>query len=316
VSAGDARAAGTRLRSTAGTVPGTGTVRPAATGERAARRGGRWPVRTVVVRALVGVLLLLYAAISLYPFLWMVSAAFKNQYEVVAGGHLIPHHPTLHTLAQTWNELHFFDYFLNSLKVTGLTVLLVLLVYAAAGYAFAALEFPLRLALYRLFLALLFVPGVTMLLPIVLLEHKLGLLGNHWGLILPFVNGSAPLSVFMLTNAFEAVPRDLREAALVDGAGEPRIFATIYLPLSRPVLVTIAILTAIPTWNEYLLTRVSLNDPHAFTLPIALQNLQSSAVLHYNVLMAGALIVVVPVIVLFVLAQRYFVNGLLGAVKG
>ena len=299
----------------AGLALGAGTVPQAATDTRTARRTGRWPVRTVVVRAVVGVLLLLYAAISLYPFLWMVSAAFKDQYEVVVDGHLVPHHPTLHTLAQTWNELHFFDYFLNSLKVTGLTVLLVLLVYAAAGYAFAVLEFPFRRTLYRLFLALLFVPGVTMLLPVVLLETKLGLLGNHWGLILPFVNGSAPLSVLMLTNGFESVPRDLREAALVDGAGELRIFATIYVPLSRPVLVTIAIITAIPTWNEYLLTRVSLNDPNSFTLPIALQNLQSSAVLHYNVLMAGALIVVVPVIVLFVLAQRYFVNGLMGAVK-
>jgi multiple sugar transport system permease protein len=159
------------------------------------------------------------------------------------------------------------------------------------------------------------VPSVTVLLPIVLLENKLGLLGGHWGLILPFVNGSAPLSILLLTSAFRSIPLELREAALVDGASELRIFATVYLPLSRPVLVTIALLTAIPTWNEYLLTRVSLNDPGTFTLPIALQNLQSGAVLHYNTLMAGALIVVIPVIILFVAAQRYFVNGLVGAVK-
>ena len=266
-------------------------------------------------RALVAVPLVLYAIASLYPFLWMVSAAFKDNREVVRGGHLIPEHPTLDTLANTWNELHFFDYFLNSLKVTALTVVLVLAVYSAAGYAFAVLRFPGRRWLYRLFLALLFVPGVTVLLPIVLLESRLGLLGGHWGLVLPFVNGSAPLSILMLTNAFEAVPHELREAARVDGASEPRIFATVYLPLARPVLITIAVLTAIPTWNEYLLTRVSLNDPETYTLPIALQNLQSGAVLQYNVLMAGALIVVIPVIVLFVAAQRYIVNGLMGAVK-
>jgi multiple sugar transport system permease protein len=271
--------------------------------------------RSIAVRAVVGLLLVLYAAVSLYPFLWMVSAAFKDQYEVIRGGHLIPHHPTLQTLVQTWNELHFFDYFLNSLKVTGLTVVLVLIIYSMAGYAFAVLPFPGRRALYRLFLALLFVPAVTVLLPLVLLENKLGLLGGHWGLILPFVNGSAPLSILMLTNAFESIPLELREAALMDGGSEARIFTRIYLPLSRPVLVTITLLTAIPTWNEYLLTRVSLNDPNRFTLPIALQNLQSGAVLHYNVLMAGALTVVVPVIVLFLAAQRYFVNGLMGAVK-
>lgn len=298
----------------------TDTLRPAATG---APDTGR-PVRgsrvhlslsTVLARGTVGVLLLLYAAISLYPFLWMVSAAFKDEIEVVSGGHLIPHRPTLRTLTETWNELHFFDYFLNSLKVTGLTVLLVLVIYSAAGYAFSVLHFPGRKALYRLFLALLFVPGVTVLLPVVLLENKLGLLGGHWGLILPFVNGTAPLSILLMTNAFSSIPGELREAARVDGASELRIFTTIYLPLSRPVLITIAVLTAIPTWNEYLLTRVSLNDPEAYTLPIALQNLQSSAVLHYNVLMAGALIVVVPVIILFIAAQRYFVNGLIGAVK-
>ncbi|MGI5184078.1 carbohydrate ABC transporter permease [Dactylosporangium sp. CA-152071] len=272
-------------------------------------------VRSWTARIIVGALLVLYAAISLYPFLWMVSAAFKDQYEVVAGGHLIPHRPTLRTIVDTWQELHFFDYFLNSIKVTALTVVLVLAIYAAAGYAFAVLRFPGRTALYRMFMALLFVPGVAVLLPIVLLENRLGLLGGHWGLILPFVNGSAPLAVLMLTNAFEAVPAELREAARVDGAGELRIFGTIYLPLARPVLITIAVLTAIPTWNEYLLTRVSLNDPDTYTLPIALQNLQSGAVQHYNVLMAGALIVVIPVILLFAAAQRYVVNGLMGAVK-
>jgi multiple sugar transport system permease protein len=292
------------------------SVRPeAADLPPAETRPARRPLRSRVARAALAVPLALYAVISLYPFAWMVSAAFKDRFEVVSGGHLIPHHPTLATLAQTWSDLHFFDYFLNSLKVTGLTVVLVLAIYAAAGYAFAVLRFPARAALYRMFLALLFVPSVTVLLPIVLLENKLGLLGGHWGLILPFVNGSAPLSILLLTNAFRSIPVELREAALMDGAGEPRIFATIYLPLSRPALVTIALLTAIPTWNEYLLTRVSLNDPGAFTLPIALQNLQSGAVLQYNALMAGALIVVIPVIILFVAAQRYFVNGLMGAVK-
>jgi multiple sugar transport system permease protein len=274
------------------------------------------PLGKLAARGIVGLCLVAYALVSLYPFLWMVSASFKDQIEVVSGGHLIPDRPTLQTLIDTWQQLHFFDFFLNSLKVTALTVILVLVTYSAAGYGFSVLNFPGKKLFYRLFLILLFVPGVTVLLPIVLLENNLGLLGTHWGLVLPFVNGSAPLSILMLTNAFDAVPGDLREAARVDGAGEFRIFATIYLPLARPVLVTIALLTAIPTWNEYLLTRVSLNDPSQFTLPIALQNLQSSAVVHYNTLMAGALIVVIPVIILFLAAQKYFVNGLVGAVKG
>ncbi|MEU6439277.1 carbohydrate ABC transporter permease [Streptomyces sp. NPDC047046] len=298
----------TTLSAPRATAPG------AATGARTTRKGT--PVAKVVVRSVIGLLLAAYAAVSLYPFLWMVSAAFKTNSEVQQGGHLIPHHPTLHTLTDTWNRLDFFDYFLNSVKVTVLTTVLVVVIYSAASYAFATLDFPGKKWLYRLFLVLLFVPGVVTLLPVVLLESKMDILGTHWGLILPGVNGSAPLAILMLTNSFHAVPGELREAARMDGAGELRIFARIYLPLTRPALITIALLTAIPTWNEYQLARISLNDPGKYTLPIALQQLQSSNVVQYNSLMAAALIMVIPVIILFLCAQRYFVNGLVGAVKG
>jgi multiple sugar transport system permease protein len=291
------------------------TPRPATAPWTSAPRHGK-PAGALVARTVVVLVLAAYAAISLYPFLWMVSAAFKTNAEVVSGGHLIPHHPTGRTLADTWNKLDFFHYFTNSVKVTVLTTVLVVVVYAAASYAFAVLRFPGKRLFYRLFLALLFVPGVVTLLPIVLLESKLDILGTHWGLVLPFVNGSAPLAVLMLTNAFTTVPTELREAARIDGAGELRIFARVYLPLARPALVTIALLTAIPTWNEYQLTRISLNDPHTYTLPIALQAMQSENVVQYNSLMAAALIMVVPVIAIFLCAQRYFVNGLMGAVKG
>ncbi|MFE4670466.1 carbohydrate ABC transporter permease [Streptomyces sp. NPDC056716] len=280
------------------------------------RRTDGPPAGRIAARVVVFALLAGYAVVSLYPFLWMVSASFKTQFEVVRGGHLIPENPTFDTLVNTWNQLNFFDYFLNSVLVTTYTVALTLAVYAAAGYAFAVLRFKGRTALFRMFMALLFVPGVTVMLPIVILENELGLLGTHMGLVLPFVNGTAPLSVLLMTGAFTAIPHELRESARVDGASELRIFTSIYLPLSRPALITVALLTAIPTWNEYLLTRVSLNDPSTFTLPLGLQTLASESVPQYNNLMAGALIIVVPVILLFLFLQRYFVSGLVGAVKG
>ncbi|MGW4464126.1 carbohydrate ABC transporter permease [Micromonospora sp. NPDC004704] len=259
--------------------------------------------------------LALYAVVSLYPFAWMVSGALKNRDEILRGGHLVPRQPTWDTLVETWSRLHFFDYLLNSLRVTGLTVLGVLVVYSLASYAFAVLDFPGRRFLFWFFVALLFVPGITVLLPLVILENKLGILGTHLGLVLPFVNGTAPLTVLLLTNAFRSIPRELHDAARVDGAGEGRIFWRVYLPLSRPALITIAVLTAVPTWNEYVLTRVSLNDESRYTLPLALEMLASGNVPRYNEIMAGSLILVVPVIVLFLVAQRYFVNGLTGAVK-
>ncbi|WP_326558868.1 carbohydrate ABC transporter permease [Micromonospora sp. NBC_01796] len=259
--------------------------------------------------------LALYAVVSLYPFAWMVSGALKNRDEILRGGHLVPRQPTWDTLVETWSRLHFFDYLLNSLRVTGLTVVGVLVVYSLASYAFAVLDFPGRRFLFWFFVALLFVPGITVLLPLVILENKLGILGTHLGLVLPFVNGTAPLTVLLLTNAFRSIPRELHDAARVDGAGEGRIFWRVYLPLSRPALITIAVLTAVPTWNEYVLTRVSLNDESRYTLPLALEMLASGNVPRYNEIMAGSLILVVPVIVLFLVAQRYFVNGLTGAVK-
>ncbi|WP_243639094.1 carbohydrate ABC transporter permease [Streptacidiphilus pinicola] len=268
--------------------------------------------RRVVVHLLLG----LYGLVSAYPFLWMVSGALQGTKEMLGGGHLIPRHPTLGTLAQTWTQLHFLRYFGNSLAVTVATTVGALAVYSLAGYSFGALRFPGRRLLYGCFVALLFVPGITMLLPLVILQNRLGLLGTRTGLILPGINATAPLAVMLLTNAFRAVPRELREAARMDGAGEARTFVSVYLPAVRPALVTLALLTAIPTWNEFVLARVSLGDPATYTLPLGLQDLSSSANPQQNTLMAASLIIVIPVVLLFVFLQRSFVNGLTGAVKG
>lgn len=270
------------------------------------------------MKARVGtyVLLGLYAVVSLYPFVWMLSGAFKTNRDVFADPGLIPDSPTLDTFGRTWTELDFPSYFLNSVVVTGATVLGVLVVYSLAAYAFGVLTFPGRKAIYGGFVSLLFVPGITVLLPVVILQQELGILGTHLGIVLPFVNGTAPLSILLLTNAFRSVPTELRESARCDGAGEVRTFLSIYLPVSRPALITIALLTAVPTWNEYVLSRVSLNDPSTYTLPLGLQSLTAMTSPEYNVIMAASLIIVLPVIVLFVFLQRYFVNGLVGAVKG
>jgi ABC-type glycerol-3-phosphate transport system permease component len=270
------------------------------------------------VRARAGayVLLGLYAVVSLYPFVWMVSGAFKDSRDVFADTGIVPDRPTLDTFATTWTELDFPRYFGNSLVVTGATVAGVLVVYSLAAYAFAVLDFPGRRAIYGGFVALLFVPGITVLLPVVLLQKELGILGTHLGIVLPFVNGTAPLSILLLTNAFRAVPASLRESARCDGASETRTFLSIYVPVCKPALITIALLTAVPTWNEYVLSRVSLNDPSTYTLPLGLQSLTAMTSPEYNVIMAASLIIVAPVILLFVFLQRYFVNGLAGAIKG
>lgn len=280
-------------------------------GTELGRRVRRGSVGTLAYLALA-----VWALLSLYPFVWMLSGAFKDAREVTSNASPIPRDPTLDTLRNTWSGLDFGTYLLNSVKITGISLLLILLVFPLAAYAFAVLRFPLRRVLFGLFVATVFVPSVTVLLPIVLLDDKLGIIGSQWGVILPMVNGAGPLAILIARAHFSSVPAELREAARLDGASEIRIFWQVYLPLARPALVTIAVLNFVGIWNEYVLPSITLNDPGQAPLPVGLQTLLSSTVVNWNEVMAGALLVVLPVIAVFVALQRFFVNGLVGSVKG
>ena len=260
--------------------------------------------------------LLIYALISLYPFIFMISAAFKGDREVFTNQSLIPRHPTLSALTSTWSQLHFGTYAINSCILAGTTVIFILAVFPLAAYAFAALRFPFRATLYGLFIAELFVPGVTALLPVVILDQKFGLLNTPWAIVLPITNGAGPLAISLAWAFFKTIPNELRESAKIDGASEWRIYWTLYFPLARPALVTISLLNFVGVWNEYVLPSVTTSDASRYPLPVGLQNLLASNVVNWNKVMAGSLIIVLPIIVLFVILQRQFVNSLQGAVKG
>src|SRR4051812_44624965 len=150
--------------------------------------------------------LALYALLCIYPFIWMASAAFKTYDEVLKNPSPIPWNPTLLTLTETWDKLHFFNYFFNSMKVSILTVVGILFIYSLAAYAFACLDFTGRNNIFVFYLAMLFVPGITVLLPLIILERKLGLLGTHAGIIWPTINGTGPFAVFLLRNYFMQMP--------------------------------------------------------------------------------------------------------------
>jgi multiple sugar transport system permease protein len=260
--------------------------------------------------------LAVYAVLCIYPFIWMASAAFKTYDEVLKNLSPIPWAPTLTTLTETWSKLHFFNYFFNSLKVSLLTVVGILFIYSLAAYAFAFIEFRGRDTIFVFFLSMLLVPGITVLLPLVILERRLGLLGTHAGLILPTINGSGPFAVFLLRNYFLQTPRELHDAARVDGANEWQIYWRIYLWLAMPALVTVAIINFLASWNTYLLPSIVLSKEELFTLPLGMQNLLLTNVTHWNEVMAGACISVVPVIIIFLVLQKYYVAGLSGALKG
>jgi multiple sugar transport system permease protein len=269
-----------------------------------------------IAKILVIVLLVIYALVSLYPFLTMLSGAVKTNREVLTNPLPIPFAPTLQTLADTFAALDFGSLLLNSLVIAGGSCIVILVIFPLAGYAFAVLEFPLKRVFFGVFIGALFVPGVTVLLPLVILDQSLGLNGTPFAVILPLANGAAPIAIVLLRSYFSTIPAELHEAAVLDGCSEWGIYWRVYFPLSRSALITVTILNFVAAWNEYVLPSLTNDDPTRFPLPVGLQSLLSSSVVQWNQVMAAALIIVIPIIILFVILQRYFINGLAGSVKG
>lgn len=273
-------------------------------------------IRRRILRWLAGVPLVIYAILSAYPFVLMLSGALKDNTEVLSNPWPWPKHVTFSTLRETWDALNFSRYLVNSVVIAGLTCGLILLVFPLAGYAFAVLRFPFRRTLFAIFVAMVFVPGVTVLLPVVLLDAKLNLTGTPFAVVFPLANGAGPVALILLRAYFASIPIEIREAAIIDGASEFRIYWTIYFPLARAALVTVALLNFVASWNEYVLPSVTSTDASQYPLPVGLQNLLSTNVVQWNQVMAGALLLVTPVVVIFALLQRFFVSGVQGSVKG
>jgi len=223
--------------------------------------------------------------------------------------------PTLSTIIDTFSALNVPLLLGNSLVLAVGSCLLILVIFPIAGYAFAVLRFPLRRALFALFVAAMFVPGVTVLLPVVILDQKFGLLGNPLAVILPVVNGAGPLAIILLRAYYSTIPNELHESAVLDGCREFWIFTRIYFPLSRSALITVTVVNFVGAWNEYILPEVTNDDPNRYPLPVGLQTLLSENVVQWNQVMAASLVIVVPIIILFVVLQKFFVNGLQGSVK-
>lgn len=270
----------------------------------------------LIARILVIVLLAIYALVSLYPFLTMLAGAVKTNREVLTNPLPIPFAPTLQTLADTFAALDFGSLLLNSVVIAGGTCLVILVIFPLAGYAFAVLKFPFQRTLFGIFVGALFVPGVTVLLPLVVLDQSLGLTGTPFAVIFPLANGAAPIAIVLLRSYFSTIPGELHEAAVLDGCSEWGIYWRVYFPLSRSALITVTILNFVAAWNEYVLPSLTNDDATRFPLPVGLQSLLSTSVVQWNQVMAAALIIVIPIIILFIILQRYFINGLAGSVKG
>lgn len=236
--------------------------------------------------------------------------------EVMSSYALFPKVWLWDTYADVWNRMNFFRYFLNSLNVAFWTLIGINIIFSMAAFAFAKLKFPGNHVLFYFFLGLMFVPGITILVPLYLTLNYLNLLDTHTGMILAMINGASPIAIFLFRNYFRSIPHELFESAKIEGAGIFRMLYMIYLPLAIPAMATITTLNFLGIWNNLTLPLVMLNSVEKFTLPIAIINLDQSAFRQWNVLMAGSVFSITPVVLAFFFLQKYYIQGLAaGAVK-
>ena len=271
------------------------------------RRGGR------VHRPLRYVLASLGLLVMAAPFLWMALSAFKSRQDLTASPPVwIPSRWTLGNFSALLDQLDMPRYFVNSLVVAVLVTVCNLLFCSMLGYALAKLDFTGRSKVFGVVLAALMVPGNLLILPLYVLMSRLGLIDTYAGLVLPFAVSA--FGVFLMRQFMQTVPDELLEAARIDGAGEWYIFWRVVLPLVRPALATLTIFTFLASWNNFVWPLVATNDPGKYTLPVALATFANdpnrTVVGGNGMLMAGSLLVVLPVLAVFVVLQRHFTQGI------
>lgn len=257
------------------------------------------------------------ALAMLLPLLWLVSTAFKSPTEDIFQfpPQFIPQQFTLQNFVTVWNSNPFGQYLKNSVIVAVLTVTLNLLFCSLAAYPLARLDFPGRDATFAAIVATILIPFQIVMIPLYILTVQLGLRNTYLGLIFPAI--ASAFGIFLLRQAFLGVPKELEEAARVDGCSDLGIWWHIMLPAVRPALVTLAIFVFIGSWSDFLWPLIILDRPEYYTLPLGVAKLAGAFSLDWRLIAAGSVISIAPILALFVIMQRYIVPTDAGSgVKG
>jgi multiple sugar transport system permease protein len=261
-------------------------------------------------KALLYVVLIAYAVITLIPFLWALSSSFKTLEEIVSGTiSFIPKHFTLDNYKQIFIEQKMFPrWFLNSVIIAVTVTILNLLFNSMAGYALARLQFPGKKPLFIIILAVLMIPAQVTMIPNYLILKQLGWLNSYQGMIVPtMINATF---IFMMRQFFINFPKELEEAAALDGLSRLGIFFRIVLPLARPALAAQAIFVFMASWNDFMRPLIILSDPQLFTLPLGLSSFKDQYISYWNYIMAASMVFTLPVLVIYVFFNRYFIKGI------
>jgi len=268
-------------------------------------------MRQVARIVLVHAVLISGAIVSLFPLLWMISVSLMPAGEATARfpPPLLPSTVTFAHYRTLLTRLTLARSLANSVLLATIITLVSLLLNSMAGYAFAKFRFRGRDGIFGVLLAALVIPGQVSMLPLFLMLKAMGCINTYWGVIIP---GMASIfGIFMIRQYIASIPDTLLDAARIDGAGELRIYWSLVLPACTPILVTLAMFTFMGVWNDFLWPLIVLTDSRRYTLPVALANLLGEHVQDTELMMAGAVMTVLPVIALFVALQRYYIAGIM-----
>jgi multiple sugar transport system permease protein len=275
------------------------------------------------VNILITILAGAFAFTMIVPFLWMISASMKRGIDVMKLPiEWIPKYFYPGNYLQVWNigglarrNYHFDTAYFNSLKIAFINLTGSVITSTAAGYAFAKIKFRGRNAVFLLYLATMMIPSQVTLIPKFTIFSSLGLVGTHWPLILP---GLITITgTFLMRQYFMQIPDELRESAYIDGANEFTIWLRIMIPVAKPAMASLAMIVFLWNWNNYLDALVFLANWRLYTIPVSLNNFIDEATTEYNLIMAASASALIPVFIVFLTGQRFFVKGLVaGAVKG
>ncbi|MEU4393981.1 carbohydrate ABC transporter permease [Kribbella sp. NPDC023855] len=247
------------------------------------------------------------AAIMLFPFLWTVITSITPEGSLADGPKLVVENPTLAAYQTLLDAIPMWRIILNSLGIAIASTALQLVTGSMAAYGFARLHFPLKNVVFGFYLATLMVPLQVLVVPLFIEMKTFNLQDTYFALLAPTI--ASAFGVFLLRQAVTAVPMELDEAATIDGAGHLRIFTTIVLPLIRPALATVAVFAFMGSWNSFLWPLVVIRSPEFMTLPLGLSTLQGQFTTQWDVVMAGSVVSIVPIAIVYLLAQRHIIAG-------
>lgn len=294
-----------------------GAVRPGAAGASGLSSASHRRAQRIQ-RAFVWLFLVAGAALMIMPFLWMVSTSLKPEAQIwVFPPQWIPSPVLWQNYVQALTILPFARYALNTAMITAATTLGIVLSASLCAYGFARLRFPGRDLIFMVLLSAIMLPYAVIMIPSYIMFRQLGWIDSYLPLTVPHYFGGGAFNIFLLRQFFRTIPADLSDAARIDGASEFGIYWRIVMPLARPALATVAIFTVLWTWNDFLGPLIYISSQDKFTLALGLAQFRGLYATQWQYLMAASTVVVVPTLVLFFLAQRYFVQGVvLTGLKG